>query len=116
MNNKKPDKTKSLKTIDGASEDILAPSPVFDPSLFEDDFTAYDMSEEDRLHMLHILWDMMVSCADMGWGIEPTQAICGQLIKTAFEDTPDSPDVIESKAHTHNLTNCFTSSQNKKET
>ena len=71
--------------------------PVFDPALFEDDLTELNITEEQRLQFLRILWDIMVACADMGWGIEPTQAICGKLIKTAFEEAADSGIALESE-------------------
>ena len=75
---------------------MLARPPIFDPALFEGDLTECDITEEQRLQFLRILWDIMVACADAGWGIAPTQAICGQLIQTAFEETPDSPSALES--------------------
>ena len=69
--------------------------PAFDPTLFEDDLTDHDMNEEWRLQFLSTLWDIMQAFADLGWGNEPTQAVCGQLIKNTFNDAQDSPDTVE---------------------
>ena len=97
------------KTLSDMTSDVFIPAndneplqrpPIFDPTLFEDDLTDCGMSEEHRLEMLRILWDMMVACTDMGWGEEPTQTICAKLIETAFEDTPDSADTVESRDET----------------
>lgn len=61
---------------------------IFEPSIFENELNNFDITEEDRIELLNLLWDMMVACADMGWGIEPTQVICTRLIQSAFDDKP----------------------------
>ncbi len=60
----------------------------FDPTSFKSELTDFDITEEQRIEILTILWDMMLICADMGWGVEPTQIICTELIKSAFENQP----------------------------
>lgn len=92
------------------NEPACAGSLAFDPSQFTDNLTDCGMSEEHRLEALNILWDMMVACADMGWGIEPTQTICAKLIESAFEETPDSGNALESS-----LSASFEQSQNQKD-
>lgn len=76
-------------------------SLLFDITLFENDLTNYDISEEERIEMLQILWDMMVACADMGWGIEPTQTICTKLIQDTFDDTLASFAKTKDKMQKH---------------
>lgn len=95
------------------------PPPSFDPALFEHDLKNSDMTEAQRIEALRILWNLMVACVDCGFGIEPTQAICRQLIKAAFEETQDSPgapDVVElKKASPLALSGCFENVADKKE-
>jgi hypothetical protein len=73
-----------------------SPPLAFDPALFEDDLTDCGMNEEERLLFLRTLWDVMVCFADYGFGMTPTQQICGKLIQTAFESAADSLEWIES--------------------
>lgn len=110
-------------TLTDITHDVFIPAndnepqtkpPVFDPALFEDDLTDCDMSKEHRLEVLRILWDIMVACADMGWGEEPTQKVCAKLIETAFEDTQDSIDTIESKDSSEQISRRFAQSSQKK--
>ena len=90
--------TNNENGLDSPARDVSAPSvPVFDPLEFENDLTSMDVSEEQRIEFLRILWEIMVACVDMGWGIEPTQAVCGKLIKTAFEEACDSQNTLESE-------------------
>lgn len=115
MNSKLSDITNDVFIPANDNEPPQAKPPVFDPALFEDDLINCDMSEEHRLEALRILWDMMVACADMGWGVEPTQTICAKLVESAFEETPDSPDAIESAVNDNNaLSASFEESRHKK--
>lgn len=55
---------------------------------FEDD----DISEEDKYELIEALWSIVVSFVDLGFGVHPTQRVCGQDV--SLTDLP-AVDVVE---------------------
>lgn len=53
-----------------------------------------DLSEEQQNELLHILWDIMRTMVDIGWGVDNVQLVLPEL----FEDVAqDSAKLLESK-------------------
>ena len=55
-----------------------------------------ELSEDQQSELLQTLWSIMSAFADFGFGIEPTQLICGWIEQSRCEVTPDGSDAVES--------------------
>jgi len=74
--------------------------PLSNLTLDVERYDAYlansDLTEEQKQAFLETLWNIVVSFVDMGFGMDATQAACGQLLQTAFEDTLRDSDMVKS--------------------
>lgn len=58
---------------------------------------ASDLSEDEKREMVEIMWNIVVSFVDMGFGVHPVQQVCEQSLSlTALKDS----DVVSS-SHNH---------------
>jgi hypothetical protein len=99
------------------------PPTTFTPSL-ELDFEAYapylesaDISEEDKRQLIEMLWSIVVSFVQLGYGLTPAQQVlgerqsvpsaCGQLPKNQDSRPIAASDRVE---YSHSVTKKFVNS------
>lgn len=58
---------------------------------------ALELTDEQTRELLDVVWSIMSAFADYGFGIEPTQLICGWLRQSRAESADARPPVIDSK-------------------
>ena len=78
---------------------------TFDVTRYDKYLADCDLTEEQKQEFLETLWNIIVSFVDIGFGIDATQAVCGQLLQTAFKDILNDSDMIESKTLPKNFKN-----------
>ena len=67
-----------------------------DLSKYEPYLEGLDVSPEQKHELLAVLWKIMTAFADTGFGLEPTQLICGWIEKNQ-SDRADAPgDMVQS--------------------
>jgi len=54
-----------------------------------------DLSPLEQRELLGVVWSIMTAFADMGFGIEPTQLICGWIEETRRKAAKDDGDAVE---------------------
>lgn len=54
-----------------------------------------DLSPEEQRELLGVVWSIMTAFADMGFGIEPTQLICGWIEETRRRSAQTNDDAVE---------------------
>ncbi len=72
---------------------------TLDVEKYEHYLANADMTEAEKQEFLQALWDIIVSFVDMGFGIEPTQTACGQMIETCESAQITTQNALES-SHT----------------
>ena len=98
------------------------PPPTFTPSL-ELDLEAYapylesaDISEEDKRQLIEMLWSIVVSFVQLGYGVTPVQQVldeqqsataCGQLPKCRDQSPLPAHNRVE---YSHSITENFVTS------
>lgn len=58
--------------------------------------TDLDLSPAEQRELLGVVWSIMTAFADMGFGIEPTQLICGWIEETRRTSANLGEDAVES--------------------
>ena len=56
-----------------------------------------ELTEEQARELLEVLWSIMSTFADYGFGIEPTQLICGWIEASRAESAAHAEPVIDLK-------------------
>lgn len=74
------------------------PSLTLDIARYDHFLQECNWSEEQKAAFLNALWNIVVSFVDMGFGLDSTQAACGKLLESAFENMFDDSDDVKSKA------------------
>ncbi|MDH5721910.1 MAG: hypothetical protein OEY94_01130 [Alphaproteobacteria bacterium] len=94
MNNKKrPDTIEDkLPRRKPGQKRLPLPTLTLDIERYEEYLEDCDMTEAQQEEFLQTLWDIIVCFVDMGFGIEPTQAACGELIKKSAHDPSNELD------------------------
>ena len=78
---------------------------TFDVTRYDKYLADCDLTKEQKQKFLETLWNIIVSFVDIGFGIDATQAACGQLLQTAFKDILNDSDMIKSKTLPKNFKN-----------
>jgi hypothetical protein len=55
-----------------------------------------DMTEAQKEEFLQALWSIIVSFVEMGFGVHPLQAVCGEEPETDAKDAKDAFNVVGS--------------------
>lgn len=66
-----------------------------DPSDFAPYLDGLDLTEAQQQELLQTLWAIMCAFADYGFGIEPTQLICGWIEESRTQSAFAAPDKVE---------------------
>jgi hypothetical protein len=74
----------------------LPPTSTFDAKRYEHYLDGCDLTDDQKQKFLETLWNIMVCFVNMGFGLEPTQTACGQLIKSLDNPTPKAPNPVKS--------------------
>ena len=53
--------------------------PVFNPDDYRDELNDLDLTDEQAHELLSILWNIMSTMVDIGWGLDATQLVLGQI-------------------------------------
>lgn len=56
-----------------------------------------DLTEDEQTELLQTLWAIMCAFADFGFGIEPTQLICGWIEQNRAQPATTAPDAVNCK-------------------
>ena len=80
----------------GGVQECLAPSasPAFDISEYREELQALDVPDDQAAEMLSILWDIMRSFVELGFGVDSVSAV----LPEAFGESQKKPS--EAKART----------------
>ncbi len=71
-------------------------SLTLDAARYDEYLADSDLTEEQKQEFLEALWNIIVSFVDLGFGIDTTQAACGQLLQTVFEDSLRDSNMVKS--------------------
>ena len=64
--------------------------PAFDPAEYDEFFEGDDMTDEQKRELLEIIWSIVVTFVDLGFGIEATQqALASALLPESNETSGD---------------------------
>ena len=66
-----------------------------DLSEFAPYLDGFDLTEAQQQELLQALWSIMSAFADFGFGIEPTQMICGWIEQSRAQAAIAAPDAVE---------------------
>mgnify|MGYP000577602198 CR=1 FL=1 len=75
-------------TQDASTADLSEFAPYLDD---------LELTENEQAEVLQTLWAIMCAFADFGFGIEPTQLICGWIEQDRDEAAMVSPDAVDCK-------------------
>ncbi|WP_155851963.1 hypothetical protein [Ahrensia sp. 13_GOM-1096m] len=78
------------------------PSLTIDWELYAAYLEESDLDEDQKHEFIETLWSIVVSFVDLGFGIDPTQQVCGQ---NGIEGIFLPADVISSLDNSDNHTN-----------
>lgn len=67
-----------------------------DLSKYEQYLDGLSVSPEQKRELLGVLWTIMTAFADAGFGLEPTQLICGWIEKSHADGAEAPGDVVSS--------------------
>jgi len=59
----------------------------FDPDQYRDDISEYYPTKEQQDEVLRILWDVMRTFVDIGWGVDGVQMVLPELFEKAGADS-----------------------------
>ncbi|MEO1039509.1 MAG: hypothetical protein AAFX09_08180 [Pseudomonadota bacterium] len=79
--------------MDGQIEQLDELSGLPNLSKYEPYLDGLSISSEQKQELLAVLWKIMTAFADAGFGLEPTQLICG-WIEQSQADGADAPDDV----------------------
>ena len=57
---------------------------------------GFDLSEEQKVELLHAAWSIVVAFVDLGFRIDPVHQACGQDGGSAVPSPPESAPVVNS--------------------
>jgi hypothetical protein len=86
-------KTNTLVTENNA---LFSPPPAFNPDDYRDELKDLDLTDEQAQELLSVLWNIMAAMVDMGWGLDATQLVLGQIFcDQSFSDKQDEDSPLE---------------------
>lgn len=91
---------KDIKTAENKEQNALS-SLTLDVSRYDQFLQECDWSEEQKAQFLNSLWHIVVTFVDLGFGMDATQAACGKLLKSAFENMFEGCDDVRSELSYH---------------
>ena len=101
--------------MDGQTQFPTQDTSSADLSEFAHYLDGLELTEDEQSELLHTLWGIMCAFADFGFGIEPTQLICGWIEQNREEAASASPDAVNctSKPTTRTFNTAVTTADGK---
>ena len=82
-----PDDKRRLRNDTDPPENQPYSTLEFDPDEHRDDISEYYPTKEQQDEVLRILWDIMKTFVDLGWGVESVQMAFPELFENAGADS-----------------------------
>lgn len=71
----------------------MATSPLqFDPTKYRQHLDSFDLTEEQQTELLAILWRIMSTFVELGFGVDSVQTLLPALAERSAEDAADQLD------------------------
>ncbi|OLF71424.1 hypothetical protein AWH62_12825 [Maricaulis sp. W15] len=83
--------------MDGQTQFPTQDAPDVDLSEFAPYLDGLDLTEDQQTELLQTLWAIMCAFADFGFGIEPTQLICGWIEETRAQGAIPASNAVNCK-------------------
>jgi hypothetical protein len=83
--------------MDGQGEFLSDADGCPDLSKYQSYLDGLEVTPEQKRELLESLWSIMCAFADFGFGIEPTQLICGWIEEARAHGAEASSGVVQSK-------------------
>lgn len=94
--------TNTRKEIERAAYDY--PVLEFDAEEFWHFVESYDLSDDEKREYLEVIWSIIVSFVDLGFGIHPVQKACGKLTDNFSKTALTASDEIYLPCSKHDYT------------
>lgn len=65
---------------------------AFDPEDYDEFFEGDKIDEDQKQELLEILWRIVITFVDMGFGLEATQQALASLLEADFQENDDKTD------------------------
>jgi len=82
-----PEKNRLLPTDPKPPKDKGYDAPQLDLEKYRDDISEYYPTLEQQDEVLRILWDIMKTFVDIGWGVDGVQMVLPELFEKAGADS-----------------------------
>lgn len=70
--------------------EFIAPPLRLNPDDYRQELAAFDMTKEQENEMLEVLWHIMKTMVEIGWGVNNVQYLLPDVFKTACTDSPQT--------------------------
>ena len=74
------------------SDDKALPKLTLNPDRYREHLSAFELTIEQQNDMMQVLWNMMNTFVDIGWGVDTVQMFLPELFEKAG---PDSGNLIK---------------------
>jgi hypothetical protein len=82
--------------MDGQGEFLNDTNGLPDLSKYETYLEGLNVTPEQKRELLAVLWKIMTAFADAGFGLEPSQLICGWIEESHARGADATADVVQS--------------------
>lgn len=84
-------------TVDNAFKaDENLPALILDPDDYRQDLAVLNMTEQQENELLEVLWNIMKTLVEIGWGVNSVQYLLPDIFEAATADSVKS-NVIENQ-------------------
>jgi hypothetical protein len=92
-------------TVDPRSQ---PPSLTIDWTFYASQLEGSDLSDDQKRELIETLWNIVVSCVDLGFGVHPLQQGCEHSSETTQDAPADLLSLLENipSNHNQNVANC----------
>ena len=100
-----PNPTTTIRVSDVVEDAKRRPSALkLNPEDYAADMSKFDIPEGQRQEFLETLWNIMVMCVDLGFGVDAVSLACGQNGEPAMAVTDRASDMVNlrEKFQNHN--------------
>lgn len=80
-----PYENKSQTALDA---EFVVPSLRLNPDDYRQGLAAFDMTKEQENELLGVLWQIMKTMVEIGWGVNSVQYLLPEIFEAASADSP----------------------------
>ncbi len=80
-----------------STDDQAFPALVLDPDEYREDLAAFNLTREQENELLAVLWNIMCTMVDIGFGEDSVQMILPAILKNASADSVNKLEQKDSK-------------------